>query len=826
MQKLIWVDSKGNSVDLTSGNYGITNWEGFSNTSLNIQSQQVPFHDGGVFLDALLEQRELSVTLAIQDSGSLETRYRLRRELIHILNPKSGEGYLIYKNDFTEKRIKCISQIPLFENHNSNDSGTPKASLSWTACEPYWEDLEPVKVVCQQGIINLIDNLGEENAQVKVRITGNAKNPKITNLTTNKSISYEGEVDGVLHLDTTLGNKSIIQDRLNIIQKYNYNTINDVNFINGYFYLVTNKGECFRTEDGVTFTLLFKESDLRLYRIKYFEGSGIFITGNHLLMYSSDGENFTKILDVKYSIYDIAYNGSVYVVTKGLSQLNVSSDLETWEVVNLPQGYDINANNIDYGNGVFVIADKHRLISSDGYNWTLATTYSVKKTRLKFINGYFFTLDSDGKFDYSANGDNWKGYYLSGGDSLVDIIYDEKNRLYITVTSTGVIYTTTNFLSDDLYGARNWTVITVGVTSDITSLSCNANIYIVCGEGGRRYTGNDLTQLERSIGIDKNFDIFDVAYSSKLNKYVAVVMDYDTVNTYYLLKSNDGVDWEYQRLVRVLYCEKIIWVNDFEKFYICGYYGVTYSSNTQDWIASSVTSACYDIYYNEKTKTLIAITNDGKVYTSTDGVNFTKITTNLPKGNYKTYVCYNDNQNKYFVTRNKKIYSSSDLITYTEIKILDDDFVGRIFYVKEINIIIVMAYNNIYVTSDGMKWTNIEIGITAPERSKVIYNIDMNLIILICSSGVHISADGYHWNQISTQVVMGGTFDTENNSIYVGIQNTILFSEIVSENKIINLGKDSDVNFNLDLGQNEIIGICDEGIMNFELTYTPKYIGV
>ena len=103
MQKLIWTNSDGDSIDLTSGNYGITNWEGFSNTPLNIQSQQVPFQDGGVFIDALLEQRELSVTLAMQDNGNLEDRYRMRRELIHALNPKLGEGYLIYKNDFTQK---------------------------------------------------------------------------------------------------------------------------------------------------------------------------------------------------------------------------------------------------------------------------------------------------------------------------------------------------------------------------------------------------------------------------------------------------------------------------------------------------------------------------------------------------------------------------------------------------------------------------------------------------------------------------------------------------------------------------------------------------
>ena len=92
MQKLVWQNANGDTIDLTSGSYGFTEWEGFSNASLNIQSQQVPFQDGAVFLDALIEPRELSVTLKMQDNYNLELRYQLRRELIHKLNPKLGEG--------------------------------------------------------------------------------------------------------------------------------------------------------------------------------------------------------------------------------------------------------------------------------------------------------------------------------------------------------------------------------------------------------------------------------------------------------------------------------------------------------------------------------------------------------------------------------------------------------------------------------------------------------------------------------------------------------------------------------------------------------------
>ena len=215
MQKLIWTNSNGDSIDLTSGNYGITNWEGFSNTSLNIQSQQVPFQDGSVFLDALLEQRELSVTLAIQDKGNLETRYRLRRELIHILNPKSGEGYLIYKNDFAQKRIKCISQIPLFENHNSNDSGTPKATLSWTAFEPYWEDLEPIVVPLYLGQRFAVENVGDVKTGFEVEFfNDNVVNPKIINYTQNKSVELKGTFNKNILIDSNFGKKRIYEKEI------------------------------------------------------------------------------------------------------------------------------------------------------------------------------------------------------------------------------------------------------------------------------------------------------------------------------------------------------------------------------------------------------------------------------------------------------------------------------------------------------------------------------------------------------------------------------------------------------------------------------------
>ena len=198
MQKLVWVNSKGTEINLTSGDYGITEWEGFSACDVEVQTQNVPFQDGSVFLDALLNNRELSVTLAINDGKDLEKRYRLRRELISALNPKLGEGYLIYTNDFISKRIKCLAQMPVFPTHNSDKAGTPKASLSWTACDPYWEDLEETSVTISD--FAEIENNGDIEIQLEGEIIG-----------------YESD-----NSEVQIGDKKLI---FNGNQKYNFSTL-------------------------------------------------------------------------------------------------------------------------------------------------------------------------------------------------------------------------------------------------------------------------------------------------------------------------------------------------------------------------------------------------------------------------------------------------------------------------------------------------------------------------------------------------------------------------------------------------------------------------
>ena len=209
MQKLVFINGAGKQIDLTSGNFGITNWKGFSNANLNIQTQQVPFEDGGVFLDALIEQRDISVTVAIQDNNNLELRYQKKRELISALNPKLGEGTLIYTNDYLRRQIKAVPQIPLFENKNSNDAGTLKATVSFTCCSPYWEDIEENETAVDSESLKNIINEGDENAETEmIIIPQDNQTLSIENTTNDTEIKIQGNLNLPIKLDLKLGKKT------------------------------------------------------------------------------------------------------------------------------------------------------------------------------------------------------------------------------------------------------------------------------------------------------------------------------------------------------------------------------------------------------------------------------------------------------------------------------------------------------------------------------------------------------------------------------------------------------------------------------------------
>lgn len=399
MQKLVFRNANGIELDLTSDPFGITNWEGFSADELNIQSQQVPFQDGGVFLDALLGERELSVTVAMNDGNDLQKRYRLRRELISKLNPKLGEGILIYTNDYLSKQIHCVAQLPVFENHNSNDSGTPKASCSFTACNPYWEDTEETEVVISASSYEEVQNEGDVAVGFEIETTDGEKEIIITN-----------QQDKLIHIQSNNPLPSL--------------TINTKVGQKG----VTGKG--LFSAQGQEYTIT---SQLQNLQVLY--------------------DNIIKIGDYYYTMVSVVGSENIIMIK--------SSDLLEWEqvgnILNLSDfGSGANIQILNIENKIYILGGGVLSITEDlGLTWTHQNTSYKSMCVNENTKEMYYSIKDTCAYNPTTNdiieiwrdGNNEK-IKIYRGDSTIERTFEEThmnaNYTKVTVNKTGqyIIYST------------------------------------------------------------------------------------------------------------------------------------------------------------------------------------------------------------------------------------------------------------------------------------------------------------------------------------------------------------------------------------------------
>ena len=384
MQKLVFTNGNGVSIDLTDNlKFGITEWSGLSETDLNIQTQTVPFNDGAVYLDALLEQREIDVTIAINDDNNLALRYQLKREMISVLNPKLGEGYLVYTNDYLSKRIKCIPQLPIFGNKNSNDSGTLKASLAFTACSPYWEDIEETVVNLEAFNNVVVENNGDVPCAIQLEVANyNTKNFAIKNDTQKISLSNISDCDKIL-INTGLGEKSVISED-DVWKLSNLGlSFNGVTYSESLsLFVVVGSGAILTSSDGVTWTMQTIGVSTDLSSVTYSESLGLFVAVGYsgAIITSSDGVTWTsQTSGVSTALYGVTYSESLglFVALVGSSgAILTSPDGVTW--TSRTSGVSTALSSVTYSEslGLFIaVGDSGTIItSSDGVTWTSQTS--------------------------------------------------------------------------------------------------------------------------------------------------------------------------------------------------------------------------------------------------------------------------------------------------------------------------------------------------------------------------------------------------------------------------------------------------------------------
>lgn len=533
MQKLVWQNANGDEINLTGGNYGITEWEGFSNASLNIQNQQVPFQDGAVFLDALIEPRELSVTLKMQDKGNLEARYEMRRELIHALNPKLGEGYLIYTNDFISKRIKCIPQIPLFETHNSDTRGTPKASLAWTACEPYWEDLEETVVNLTNGIRSQIINEGDVKVGSKIElITTNVTNPQVNNFTENKAIRIKGTFIDKININTNLGQKEVTTRGVltkvcptqitknveyseslgyfisvfvdTVYKSYDgykweeYSNAHATNQIQCVIYsemkelfvAVGYDGIILTSTTGYMWNTQTSGTDKSLYKVTFSEELGLFcaVGTSGTIVTSSNGVDWNlRTSNVSRNLQGVTFGNGKFVAVGDYGTITVSQDGITW-VNASQQGFTReNFRDIIYSKRrqLFIAISDHKILSSSSGTSFTERYFNVNQTintvAYSETQDYFIAVGESGLLFVSTNGSNWAVKEYVAGEhltNLVNIVYAENIGLFVATDTFG-------YCLNIEYNPKENIISTLSSDSDMTlGLEIGRNELLITKESG------------------------------------------------------------------------------------------------------------------------------------------------------------------------------------------------------------------------------------------------------------------------------------------------------------------------------------------------------
>jgi photosystem II stability/assembly factor-like uncharacterized protein len=842
MQKLVWINSKGTEINLTSGDYGITEWEGFSACDVEVQTQNVPFQDGSVFLDALLNNRELSVTLAINDGKDLEKRYRLRRELISALNPKLGEGYLIYTNDFISKRIKCLAQMPVFPTHNSDKAGTPKASLSWTACDPYWEDLEETEVLIKKGTVSVIENNGDLKTPIQIKIlNGNIENPIIENRTSKQLIKINSTlVDKSVVINTGIGDKKVYEtlDKINLISNYSLTHLcysEDLKCFVG-----VSKTEILISKDSVVWNVIKPNISISedLNYILYSKRlSSFFVVGNNgTLLKSNDALIWEQItIPQTYNLKDIKeINNKLFIGS--LNYILVSENGTTWE----ESSSFINGNvsvscYVGKYNLYFLSYDLNVYQSVNGLDWVRRTNgISDKVSFLLYSENQdlFFSQDTDThKLKKSSDAITWTSYdtnidnLLSSNLYKFDFILNNTESSYFSVKYYNVIF------SSDMI---NFTVIKPYTGVDdfyyFTNLFFSKELGIfICYGKGKYYESYNLLNW---FLVQKGYP--NTSFTLANNDDTIYIGGYGGGGGYNkgLLNSRNITTWN--SLNQYFKYQEIQYIEELGKFFYVGFNNGTvlygFSKNVAGFSGvlppnTTTVSFTYSKYYGK-----IIVVGDNKVKIGTilnnatlnwsvydTGYNF--IINSIASSNSGTLVCVGNNGN---------IIKSIDSLNWISVDSGTNEKLNSVYFSKIINAFVAVGDNGVILySSDGSVWEHIEI-LTSENLNKVKY---LNGFYIVGDNGLILqSADGKIWYQkeklVSQNIVDIAYF--LNKYICLASDGTIIYSEESEKTNIINkVDKSSNMNFSLDTGENIIFtNSADNNIFFSVLSYRQKYIGV
>jgi hypothetical protein len=229
---LRWYGANGSVIDIRDEDaivrdppYIYITSSGFGGSGCDLQTVQAPYQHGSTFLAALLVPRALSITFVIRAADETDL-YQRRRAIAKAFSPVDGEGRLVWIQGDHAFSLRCVVEgaSPAFPGGSATGPTWQSVTVDLTASDPCWFEDEHSQHL--QGVVGglvfptafpthfafvsptvTIDNPGDVESPVRIRVTGPATNPVITNTTTGESIGLTLDLvaGGWVEIETTFG---------------------------------------------------------------------------------------------------------------------------------------------------------------------------------------------------------------------------------------------------------------------------------------------------------------------------------------------------------------------------------------------------------------------------------------------------------------------------------------------------------------------------------------------------------------------------------------------------------------------------------------------
>lgn len=827
MQKLVFVNGSGNEIDLTAGHYGITNWSGLSDTELNIQTQKVPFQDGSVFLDALLNDRELSFTVAINDNNDLALRYQLKRELISMLNPKLNEGYLYYTNDYLSRRIKVEPKLPIFQNKNSNDSGTLKASVTFTACGVYWEDVEETKLIIPSNTSKTLELNSDIETSVRCFFSNGGQNASLQ--INDKKVNFTES--NSCRLNTQLGKKTFESLKLQPFLKNG--SFNFIKKYKGWYYLaggLTNASQL-----GATDSILIKSKNLTeflidelgnknyAYQTNYITGMDFselsnvgIVTLSHGGYYVLNNNNEWVLKDYPLEI-PLVYGcvvidrqtPLVLIASEGGLYVNDDAILDSWTNFNS----DVSIQGIKKAdfvcNGSNCIAMIETVTPNKCYavteNYELIEIMSQsQRLAFDYVNGYFYDFTRSRR---TSDFETWESVNLQNTSAsnvqILSLIYEDTEGVYYAMGFEGCFFksydgllfqeikiyphTGTSYNGYQIfYDKDNEDILIVGSMVGLESFYRGTILdkgeeytYILKNKKGTLYIKGSKAWFKSDAIITLPIWVNGATCSNEL--YVISNIQG------YIYSSEDGINWVSKgRVPSMASVMKLLYNYESGFFGICGSYCAV-SNDLSDWTPTPYSAG-----------TPVDMVSMGKYFL--------------------------------FLSSTGQVFYLDDTLQVSGIRNISSSPSTKGIYYDDVNDIIIVTIENGIYTLQGsnllnwwMSWGKTDLDFTIKSNS-LIYNKDNGIYIAISQDYIRKSSDLRTWQTLIVNYMGKMTkLYAIDDLIFLNMKYDFFnISYSVLDNIINKIEGDMD----LKLSSKNLIVYKNNVSSNLVLSFRQKYVGV